>query len=212
MSEWIVIIDAGHGGILPSGKYATAPAKMHDHGKPVPYSDGGVVYEGVLNRLIAGETVHMLRSMGINAIRLTAGSEDTPLTLRANIVNQMAHANGKRVLFISEHCNASKSHKAKGFEIYTSPGFTQSDLFASAMYDEVRAMAPEVNIRSDYSDSDADKESVFWVLVQTICPALLVENCFFDNLEDLRLFANDEYRHRLTLAKCTGILRTLKNI
>ena len=46
-------------------------------------------------------------------------------------------------------------------------------------------------IRSDWSDGDPDKEANYMVLTKTKCPAVLVENLFMDNEDDLRLLTGD---------------------
>ena len=42
-------------------------------------------------------------------------------------------------------------------------------------------------IRRDYSDGDPDWEENFYILSKTQCPAVLTENFFMDNKEDLSL-------------------------
>jgi N-acetylmuramoyl-L-alanine amidase len=43
---------------------------------------------------------------------------------------------------------------------------------------------PHTAMRADKSDQDPDKESKFWMLVQSKCPAILPEWLFFDTYED----------------------------
>lgn len=71
------------------------------------------------------------------------------LTLRANIANDAAAD-----LFISLHCNAAENTAAKGMEVFTSPGETGADPFATMIYEELAAMFPDQLQRTDYSDGD----------------------------------------------------------
>lgn len=52
-------------------------------------------------------------------------------------------------------------------------------------------MLPGQKIRKDMSDGDPDFESPFYILQNTVCPAVLTENLFMDNQEDCKflLFA-----------------------
>jgi N-acetylmuramoyl-L-alanine amidase len=49
----------------------------------------------------------------------------------------------------------------------------------------------ESKMRSDWSDGDPDKEAAYMVLTKTKCPAVLVENLFMDNKEDLNILKSD---------------------
>lgn len=52
--------------------------------------------------------------------------------------------------------------------------------------EEYRSIFPDRELRTDYSDSDLDKERRFYVLTKTIMPAVLTENFFMDNEEECR--------------------------
>ena len=41
-------------------------------------------------------------------------------------------------------------------------------------------------IRSDYSDGDIDFEESFYILRHTLCPAVLTENGFFTNVQEVQ--------------------------
>ena len=49
---------------------------------------------------------------------------------------------------------------------------------------EVKARMPDIVSRHDYSDGDPDKESLFYILVNTKSPWILPECLFFDNYKD----------------------------
>ena len=52
-------------------------------------------------------------------------------------------------LYLSIHGNAAASLDAGGFEVYTSPSQTQSDIMASFLFDEVRETFPNWIFRTD---------------------------------------------------------------
>ena len=101
------------------------------------------------------------------------------LMRRVNIANDAAAD-----LFISLHCNAAENTAAKGMEVFTSPGETGADPFATMIYEELAAMFPDQLQRTDYSDGDPDKEARFTVLMETNMPAVLVEMGFITNWQE----------------------------
>lgn len=101
------------------------------------------------------------------------------LMRRVNIANDAAAD-----LFISLHCNAAENTAAKGMEVFTSPGETRADPFATMIYEELAAMFPDQVSRTDYTDGDPDKEAHFTVLMETNMPAVLVEMGFISNWQE----------------------------
>ena len=118
------------------------------------------------------------------------------LNFRVRKVNEVCKIYGKEnVIYVSLHVNASGNGqwmKASGWEIFTSPGQTKSDVLATCMWNAAKNYLGDLTtIRSDWSDDDPDKEAKFFVLTKTKCPAVLVENLFMDNQEDLKLLTGD---------------------
>ena len=62
------------------------------------------------------------------------------------------------------------------------------------------------------SDGDIDKESQFYVLRKTVCPAVLIENLFFDNRADFELLRSVTFQKRLSWRISQGIIRYIKTI
>jgi N-acetylmuramoyl-L-alanine amidase len=87
-------------------------------------------------------------------------------------------------LFISLHCNAAANRSASGIEVWTSTGRTKSDQWADAIMVELARAFPHENLRRDYTDGDADKESSsLYVLKHTSAPAVLAELGFISHPE-----------------------------
>lgn len=72
-------------------------------------------------------------------------------------------------------------------------------------------MLKERRFRKDTSDGDIDKESNFYILKHTMCPAILTENGFFDNPKEAKLLSSDEGVELFAEAHFRGI-KTLNNI
>lgn len=136
---------------------------------------------------------------GINIKAFPKNWEDqqrAELNFRVKKVNELVKQYGKdNVIYISLHNNASGNGQwmqSRGWEVYTSPGKTKSDILATCMWNAAKIYLGDLTtIRSDWSDGDSDKEAKFFVLTKTKCPAVLVENLFMDNEEDLRVLAGD---------------------
>lgn len=170
---YLWLLDPGHGGIDANGKYTTGLKKMFDHGD---YK----IYEGNINRVITKILVKMLTQAKIRHVVIPDWVKDTPLKKRVDIADEYYRLN-KEAIFLSIHSNAGGGH---GNEIYTSPGQTKSDKVAQIFCEMYQKMLPDMRFRKDTSDHDDDKEAPFYVLRKTDCPAVLVENGFFDNRKD----------------------------
>jgi len=197
--ERVILIDAGHGGMI-DGLYQTAPDKMFIH------QNGEIAYEGVINRQVKKEVKKLLTFYNIRHIDVCPTELDVDLNTRVNVINAYCDAYGpNNCLLISLHCNAGGG---EGFEIWTSPGATRSDIYATAFMKEYRLSFPEIRLRKDESDGDVDKESLFYILVNSKCPAILPEWLFFDNYEEFKI--QSEPREQLKYAEM--IVRFIKKV
>lgn len=180
MSVYKWLLDPGHGGII-AGKYVTAPRKMFT------FPDGFVYYEGVGNRLITGKLARKLKAAGIDYRDVVDAEDDVALSVRVNRADA-EFKKDPRCIYLSIHSNAGGG---SGNEIYTSKGQTKSDKIANIFCEVYQKHFPDFKFRSDQVDGDADKEADFYVLRKTDCPAILVENLFFDNRKDADFLASE---------------------
>lgn len=206
--NFCVYLDAGHGGMSPEGIYTTAPGKMyaHDSGE---FHQGSFFYEGVWNRQLTSRVASKLDKLGITYIEVSHEYLDLSLEYRVNKANWY-HRNFKQGIYISNHANASESHQARGFEVYTSPGLTGADAMAERHWQNVKdILGDRINYRPDTRDGDADREAGFYVLQKTLMPAMLIEHLFFDNAEDARLLIQDEYIEYFAEAQVRTIIQQM---
>lgn len=203
--DFNIVIDLGHGGINSKGIYTTFPNKMFT------FKDGSVIYEGVINRQIGKRVYDFLEELGYcpSYTVFPDNSKDLKLSTRVEYINNFET---EKTIGISFHSNASISHKARGFEIWTSKGETRSDILATYVGEEIIDEFPNLKFRSDYSDGDLDKESQFYILRKTNCPMILIESLFFDNKEDATLLQSETFQKRLAWRIANGIIRYLKTI
>jgi N-acetylmuramoyl-L-alanine amidase len=101
-------------------------------------------------------------------------------------------------LLISLHCNAFANPAANGFEVWTSPGLTDADSLATAMWLAFREDFPDRRPRLDERDGDPDKEGHLTVLTRTIMPAVLFEVAFISNPIEEELLRDDGWLWRVS--------------
>ena len=142
-------------------------------------------------------------------------TNDIPLRTRAMRVNRECDRLGaSNVILVSIHANAAGNGKswmnATGWECHTSPGKTRSDELAEAFYDSFSRAFPDKKMRRDFSDGDSDKESSFYILTKTRCPAVLLENFFYDNRSECAWLLLEGTKVRIADAIVAGLKKFLK--
>ena len=174
-----ILIDNGHGEDTPGKR-----------------SPDGKFREYLYAREIAEDIERELRAKGYDVERIVKETIDVPLEERARRVNEICERLGaENVVLVSIHCNASKNSewgKARGWSAYTSKGKTKSDDLATMLYIEAGHNFSGQTIRKNFSDGDPDWEEDFYILKKTKCPAVLTENFFMDNEQDLAYLTSDE--------------------
>jgi N-acetylmuramoyl-L-alanine amidase len=204
-NEFLVLIDAGHGGLrkgVGTDAYVTYPSKCAQH-KNGFFHSYGWFFEGVFNRSLAAYLEQDLLDYGFTVKKVYENINDTSLSKRCAIANNYA-ANFKESVLISIHGNAAQNNKARGWEIFTSPGITKADSLASSISLEVQLATPGWIHRFD--KSDGTKEANFAMLRQTNMPAVLSENGFFTNYDDAKLMIDKEWQQRISKAHAKGVL------
>ena len=219
MSKTIVILGTAHLG--------TTPGKCSPDGK---------FREAVWSREICEELKTKLEVYGIETMidflplepcKEMGNTTNGELSWRVKFVNKVAKEVGKNnVLYVSIHVNAAGSAgkwmSARGWSAYTSPGHTISDLASDFLYTSAeKNLKGYVNfgtwaskqkpIRTDTSDGDKDMEANFYVLRGTSCPAVLTENMFQDNKDDISYLTSDLGKHEIIRTHVEGILWFLEN-
>lgn len=190
-------VRAGHGGIDPkTGKYTTQNSKfwVHPHSLPIELhaktKAGKVFYEGVWNRIIADKVCNKLFARNIPNMRFHHPYLDLPLVHQSHSVNTW-NKTMPIPLLLEIHSNAFNT-KARGFEVFTSKGKTNSDKYAEHLFQGIKSKIPQMPLRYDLSDGDHDKEAKLWMTGETDCPTILPEFGFFDNAEDILLIMDPE--------------------
>ena len=193
-----ILIDPGHG--------IDTPGKR---------SPDGLFLEYLWNRQVADLILEGLVSAGIDASLVVTETNDVSLRNRVNRVNTICNRLGaSNVLLVSIHANAAGNGSAwmnaKGWSCYTSKGKTKSDQVAECLYDAFEEEFQDRKIRKDISDGDRDWEENFYVLEKSKCPAVLLENFFYDNREECAWMLQEETKKRIASAAVKGIIKYIK--
>ena len=98
---------------------------------------------------------------------------------------------------------------ARGWEAWTSVGQTKADILADCLYKAAEEALPGMKIRKDMVDGDSDKESNFYILKYTKCPAVLTENFFQDNKEDVEYLLSQQGKETVARIHICGIIKYL---
>lgn len=192
-----VLIDPGHG--------IDTPGKRSPDGRFLEYK---------WNREVASYLVNYLKSSGIDASLVVTETNDISLRTRAMRVNKVCNQVGSsNVILVSIHSNAAGNGKswmnAQGWSCYTSPGKTRADDLSECLYDWFQQMFPDRKMRKDLSDGDRDWEENFYMLTKTKCPAVLLENFFYDNKDECEWLLDDKTKIWIAYAAYMGIKKFL---
>ena len=194
----VILIDNGHGEDTP--------------GKCSP---DGRLREWKKARELARDIVIELRDDGYDARRIVDEDEDVPLAERVRRVNSVCRRYGAQdVMLVSVHCNAAgadgKWHNARGFSAHVSLNASDKSkrlakcLWQRAIEDGLRGnrcVPPEMYIGQN-----------LYILRNTACPAVLTENMFQDNDEDVEFLLSQQGHDKIVLAHLRAIRDYIKSL
>lgn len=210
----VILIDNGHGKDV-KGKHSP---KLTGSGLDIwdIYTDEDRFREWKFNRVVAQDIVAILKANGYDARLLVTEDEDISLGERVKRVNNLCRRHGaKNVLLVSVHANAvgngSEWMKGQGWECYTTRGKTNSDELADFLYKRAEVNFKGRKIRKDMSDGDCDQEANFYIIAKSNCPAVLTENFFYDNKDDLKYLTSEEGHRAIVMTHVEGIILYVEN-
>ena len=175
------------------------------------FTEKGRFREWKYNRVIAKQVVDKLKAMDYDARLIVTEDKDISLGERVRRINDICKKQGaSNVLLISIHSNAvgdgSNWMNGRGWECYTTRGETISDILGECLYKRAEKNFDNVKIRKDYTDGDSDKEADFYIIKHANCAAVLTENFFYDNKDDLKYLTSDEGIHAVVRTHIEGII------
>jgi N-acetylmuramoyl-L-alanine amidase len=192
-----VLIDNGHGENTP-GK--CSPDKR--------------LREYAYVREIARRVEKCLRCKGYEAQRIVEEETDVPLSERCKRVNDICKQVGtKNVLLVSIHNNAAggdgKWHEARGFSAHVGlNASSKSKMLAQYLWNEAIQQGLKGNRSVPAAPYIAQNLAI---CRDTACPAVLTENLFQDNKEDVELLLSEEGKEKVTATHVNAIVDFIKD-
>ena len=178
-------------------------------------SPDGRLLEWKYSREIAAEVVKRLKTMDYNAQQLVTEENDISLGTRCKRVNDICkHFGASNVLVVSIHCNAAgadgKWHDARGWQACVSLNASaKSKQLASYLFDA--AQVEGLKMRSPKPGQKWWAQNLA-ICRDTLCPAVLTENLFQDNLSDVEFLLSDKGREAIVNLHVNGIINYIKSV
>ena len=193
----IILIDNGHGANTP-GK--CSPDKQ--------------IRENSYAREIASLLERKLKEKGITAIRIVTEENDVPLNTRVSRVNTICREFGSQnCCVVSIHLDAcppndGKWHNARGFSVRVAKNASsRSKKLARLLYEQAEAL----NLKGNRSVPPEK----YWVqnlaiCRDTNCAAVLTENLFQDNKDDVAFLLSKEGKDAIVQLHLNGIIKYIE--
>lgn len=195
-NDYIILLDNGHG--------------LNCLGKRSP---DGKLKEYAYAREIVQRIYSSLKDLGYNPHILVPETNDISLSVRVKRANQLYSANNKKALLISVHCNAAGSdnnwHSARGWSVHVAQNASSN---SKKLADCLKNAADKegLKVRLQYPDKSYWVQSLA-ICRDTNCPAVLTENLFQDNKEDVEFLLSEEGKKKITELHVNGIINYLNN-
>lgn len=194
----IVLIDNGHGANTP-GK--CSPDKQ--------------IREYKYAREIASLLEEQLRNRGITAIRIVTEENDVPLSTRVSRINTICREfSPSNCCVVSIHLDAAGSdnkwHNARGFSVRIAKNASnRSKKLARFLYEQAEAL----NLKGNRSVPPEK----YWaqnlaICRDTNCAAVLTENLFQDNKEDVAFLLSKEGKDAIVQLHLKGLLNYISSL
>lgn len=190
-----VLIDNGHGENTPGKR-----------------SPDGRLREWAYSREIADMVVAGLRERGIDAERIVREDTDVPLSERCRRANAAYKETGKKAILISIHCNAADSGaswmNARGWSVFVSNNASASSKkLATSLCDVAESL--KLRVRRPAPQQPYWEQNLA-ICRDSYCPAILTENFFQDNKDDVEYLLSREGKEAVVRIHIEGIVKYLE--
>ena len=185
-----ILIDNGHG--------------KETSGKRSP---DGRLKEYAYTREIADRVVIGLQNEGIDAMRIVPEENDVTLSERVKRINVF----DKEAILISIHCNAMGSGaewmSANGWSVFVGNNASMNSKRLARRLAQA-ALNRKVKVRRP-SPQELYWTANLYICQKTNCPAVLVENFFQDNKEDVEFLLSEEGMRMVIQIHVEGVMNYL---
>lgn len=186
------------------------------HGENVSgkQSPDGKLREYKWSREICSMIKEKLLSEGIDCSIDIEEPNEKSLTERINIVNTISKKHNNDCIYVSVHINAAGSdgkwHNANGWTVWVyEKCSTNSKKLAVSLFEEAKK---ENLFGNRYIPSTKYHTANFAVLRKTVCPAILTENMFQDNENDVDFLLSEKGKQIICDVHVNGIKNYLNTL
>ena len=192
-----VILDNGHG-------RDTAGKRSPD----------GRLREYAYAREMARRIAQDLKRQGIDVSLLVPEDTDVPLKERVERANRIYAETGKQAILVSIHVNAAGNgstwFSARGWSVFVDPAASQdSERLATSIAEAAGNIG--LTVRRETGGRNYWVSS-FYICKHTKCPAVLTENLFQDNREDVDYLLSDAGKQAIVCLHVKGIIDYLNSL
>lgn len=171
-------------------------------------SPDGRLREYAYTREITARLQQRLSELGYDCERICPENEDTPLSVRCRRVNTICGEVGtKNVLLVSVHCNAAANsgwNNARGWSVHISKNASaNSKRLAECLIKGAEEQGLKVR---RYSPQEPWWVQNLAICRDTNCPAVLTENLFQDNKQDVEYLLSDDGKNAIVSLHIRGII------
>lgn len=191
-AQFVVVLDAGHGGIDPGGIGIATKVKEAD-----------------LNLTIVFKLKQLLESMGINVV-LTRADANGLYHIYTKRYKKEDMAKRKEIiekarpdLVVSVHMNRYTNPSLRGAQAFYDETNEQGKLLAEFVQTEFNEKLEATNRESTFGD--------YFMVKCTDAPSIIAECGFLSNKTDEALLINPEYQDRVAYTIFCGIIRYLNH-
>jgi len=187
-----VCVDAGHGGPDPGA-----------------VGGGGGLEEEDITLDVANRLAGFLQDAGVQVVRTRTDDTKWKNSRRVKVANDAMVD-----VFVSVHCNAAVSKKARGYEVVHYPdslrGISLAKAVAASFSRNVKGIPARKPVTKDYTQLGRGPNFALTVIKDTLMPAIIVEIGFISSEQDRQEFDEEHERQEVAEAIGYGILGFLE--
>ena len=193
--------------ILGTAHLSVTPGKRSIDGRLREYEYSREIVERVENELSKlGYTVFVDYKPGEPNAQMKGATwrivQNNELKYRCSVVNSISKKYGaSNCVYVSIHVNAAggdgKWHNARGFSVFVCPVASQASRKLAQLFTRNAKNDPRLKGNRSIPSMDYWSKNLY-VLRNTACPAVLTENLFQDNKEDVDFLLSEEGKQAVT--------------
>lgn len=156
-------------------------------------------YEKDINLRIANKVVAKLKAKGFDVKMMRTGDTYIDKYDRAKVTNNIGPD-----LFVSIHCDSLPSITTRGYTVYVSRSASQNSRMAAGLVEDA--------MTATGLSSRGVRQGDYVVLVNTRCPAILVECGCLSNPREATLLYDNNFQDKIATAIAEGVAKAIARL